>query len=120
MSWRFWRRIPLLPFVTLNVSKRSLSISIGKRGFHITLNRHGIRGTIGLTGSGLFFTKYRSYNAFGVKMSGGSLGQSAEDTRSGPSGGDQVDYDGDKKCYEAASDQKVISSVLSKPDRRRR
>lgn len=55
---RFYRRIPLIPgMLWLNVFKWGVSLSIGTQGFRITLGKSNLRGTIGLTGTGLFLTK---------------------------------------------------------------
>ena len=56
MPWRLWRRIKIAPGVTINVSKSGLSTSIGPRGAKVTLGRHRIRRTVGLPGTGLYFT----------------------------------------------------------------
>jgi hypothetical protein len=66
MSWRFRRRLRIIPGVTLNVGKRGISVSIGGRGAHVTYGRRGRRGTIGLPGTGLSYTAYESYRRTGV------------------------------------------------------
>lgn len=82
MYWRFWKRFKILPFTMLNVSKNGLSVSIGHRGFHLTFNRHGVRMTVGLPGTGLSAIGYRRYaqlrgsaavpdSALAEKLSGG-------------------------------------------------
>ena len=63
MSWRFRRRLRIIPGVTLNVGKRGISVSIGARGAHVTYGRRGRRGTIGLPGTGLSYTTFESYRA---------------------------------------------------------
>jgi Protein of unknown function (DUF4236) len=58
MGFRFQWRPRFGPF-RLNFSKRGLrSISIGRRGAHITVSEQGERETIGLPGSGLFWSNY--------------------------------------------------------------
>lgn len=57
MSFRFWRRVKICPGVTLNISKRGLSVSFGVRGAKITTGNRGTRATVGLPGTGLFFTE---------------------------------------------------------------
>lgn len=64
MYWKFWRRFKILPFTTLNVSKTGLSVSVGQRGFHLTFNRHGVRMTVSLPGTGLSAMEYRRYAQF--------------------------------------------------------
>ena len=59
--FRFFRRVRILPGVTLNVSKGGISTSFGVRGAHYTVNRRGTRATVGFPGSGLFYTDFRPY-----------------------------------------------------------
>ena len=56
MPFRFWRRIRLAPGVTLNLSKSTASLSLGPRGAKYTISPRGNRGTVGLPGTGLFYT----------------------------------------------------------------
>jgi len=56
MTVRFFKRIKLFPGVTLNLSKRGVSISTGIKGAHVTVNKKGVRETVGLPGTGLFST----------------------------------------------------------------
>jgi hypothetical protein len=58
MGWRFYRRFKILPGVTLNLSKKGASVSVGIRGAHLTAGRSGIRETIGLPGTGISYTKH--------------------------------------------------------------
>jgi len=57
MSFRFWRRVKILPGVTLNLSKTGGSLSLGPRGAKLTIGPHGKRTTVGIPGTGLFYTK---------------------------------------------------------------
>jgi len=43
MAVRFFKRIRLFPGVTLNLSKRGVSISTGIKGAHVTVNKKGVR-----------------------------------------------------------------------------
>lgn len=58
MGLRFWRRVRVLPGVTLNVTRNGpTSVSLGTRGAHWTVSRIGPpRATVGLPGTGLFYT----------------------------------------------------------------
>lgn len=56
MSFRFWRRIRLAPGVTLNLSKSTASLSLGPRGAKYTISPRGNRATVGIPGTGLFYT----------------------------------------------------------------
>ena len=46
MGFRFWRRMKILPGVTLNISKSGASLSFGVRGAKYTV---GPKGTSGLS-----------------------------------------------------------------------
>jgi hypothetical protein len=56
MVWRFFRRIRILPGLTVNLSKSGASASVGPRGAKYTAGPHGKRLTLGLPGTGLFYT----------------------------------------------------------------
>lgn len=56
MSFRFWRRIRIAPGVTVNLSKSTASLSFGPRGAKYTISPKGNRATVGLPGTGLFYT----------------------------------------------------------------
>jgi hypothetical protein len=53
---RFNRRIKLLPGVTLNLSKKGISTSLGPHGAKITVGHGKTRMTAGLPGTGLSHT----------------------------------------------------------------
>lgn len=63
MSFRFWQRIRLAPWLTLNLSKSSASLSIGPPGARYTIGPRGHRVTAGLPGSGLFYTVHTPHGA---------------------------------------------------------
>lgn len=56
MGWRFQKRIRLLPGVTLNLSRKGVSTSIGTRGARVTLGHGKRRTTVGIPGSGINHT----------------------------------------------------------------
>jgi hypothetical protein len=56
MPLRFYRRKRVLPGVRLNMRWSGPSFTFGLRGAHVTIGKHGVRRTIGIPGSGLFFT----------------------------------------------------------------
>jgi len=70
MSFRFWRRVKILPGVTLNLSKTGGSLSFGPRGAKLTIGPHGKRTTVGIPGTGLFYTK--TYGSKGKGKGGGT------------------------------------------------
>lgn len=57
MGFRFFRRISILPGVTLNLSKSGGSVSIGPRGAKFTIGSKGARVTAGIPGTGLSYTR---------------------------------------------------------------
>src|ERR1700680_4297906 len=56
MGFRLWRRIRVAPGITLNLSKSGLSTSIGHRGYHVTVGHGHIRNTVGIPGTGMYWT----------------------------------------------------------------
>ncbi len=63
MGWRFQKRIRLLPGVTLNLSRKGVSTSIGTRGARVTLGHGKRRTTVGIPGSGISHTSVVSTNS---------------------------------------------------------
>jgi len=55
-SWRLFRRKNVLPGVRVNLSKSGPSLSVGVRGAHVTLGRRGVTRTVGVPGTGIFYT----------------------------------------------------------------
>jgi hypothetical protein len=55
VGWRFHKRKRLLPGLTLNLGKRSASISAGPRGAKINAGTRGIGATLTLLGTGLAY-----------------------------------------------------------------
>lgn len=56
MGFRFWRRMRILPGVSVNLSKSGASLSFGTRGARFTFGPRGPRVTFGVPGTGLFYT----------------------------------------------------------------
>jgi len=69
-SFRFYRRVRILPGLTVNVSKSGPSLSVGIRGAHVTVGRRGVTRTVGLPGSGIFYTSRTGYHT-GVHSAAG-------------------------------------------------
>jgi hypothetical protein len=59
MPLRFQRRIRVSPGISLNLNKKSVSASFGRRGAHFTVGSQGRRTTVGLPGTGLYYTTYQ-------------------------------------------------------------
>ena len=57
MPFRFWRRVKIAPGVTLNLSRSGTSVSLGPRGAKTTIGHGRVRQTVGLPGTGLFYTR---------------------------------------------------------------
>ena len=58
MPIRFRRTIKIAPGVKLNLSKSGVSTTVGPKGVHFTFNKHGIRRSIGIPGTGLSEVDY--------------------------------------------------------------
>jgi hypothetical protein len=69
MSFRFYRRIRVLPGVRLNISKSGVSTSIGTRGARLTFGERGIQTTIGLPGTGASYTSRTARHGSPVRFS---------------------------------------------------
>lgn len=69
MSFRFFRRVKIAPGLTVNFSKGGASLSAGVRGARITMGKTGLRKTVGLPGSGLYYTEHKSWSK-GEKSNG--------------------------------------------------
>jgi hypothetical protein len=55
MGFRFYRRVRLLPGISVNLSRRGISTSIGVRGAHATIGHGKVRESIGIPGTGLSY-----------------------------------------------------------------
>ena len=59
-SFRFTKRIKILPGLTLNLNKQSVSLTTGVRGAHATINSKGYRTlSAGIPGTGLSYRDTR-------------------------------------------------------------
>lgn len=62
MGFRFRKSIKILPGVRINVSNKGVSsVSVGKRGATLNVGKKGVRGTVGIPGSGLSYSSYTPY-----------------------------------------------------------
>ena len=57
MAFRFLRRFKIAPGLTLNLSKSGVSFSMGVKGAKYTVGSRGQHISLGIPGSGLFFTR---------------------------------------------------------------
>ena len=77
MGLRFFRRIHIAPGIGLNVSKSGPSLTLGVRGAHVTLGPTAVTKTVGLPGSGIYYTSRSGYHSgmhSGVPHAGGGSG----------------------------------------------
>jgi hypothetical protein len=57
MSFRFQRRIKILPGLRLNVSKTGFSWTVGTRGASVTARDGKLTGNVGIPGTGLSYRR---------------------------------------------------------------
>ncbi len=58
MPLRVFKRVPLIPGLRANISKSGVSLSIGHRGAWYTIGPRGRRATLGLPGTGMYWTEH--------------------------------------------------------------
>ena len=63
MPYRLFRRVRIAPGVSLNLSKRGASVSLGGRGAHYTIGHGRRRTTVGVPGTGMSWTTYSHRHA---------------------------------------------------------
>jgi hypothetical protein len=61
--WRLFRRKTVLPGLRVNLSKSGPSFSVGVRGAHVTFGRRGVTRTVGIPGSGVFYTSRSGHHS---------------------------------------------------------
>jgi hypothetical protein len=72
---RFRRRFRLAPGVYANLGKGSASLSVGGRGHWVTTGTRGRRATVGIPGTGLWYTtRIHPRPAARAKAQGSSVG----------------------------------------------
>ncbi len=75
MGFRFFRRVSLGKGVRLNLSKSGPSLSFGGKGFWYTIGPGGRRTTVGLPGTGLYYTTVSRGKRFPGRKSQGPHAQ---------------------------------------------
>lgn len=53
---RLFRRVRIAPGIGINVTRSGPSLSLGVAGAHVTVGRNGIRKTVGVPGTGMYYT----------------------------------------------------------------
>jgi hypothetical protein len=62
-NFRFYRRVSIFPGLSVNVSKSGPSLTFGMRGAHVTVGGKGIRKTVGIPGTGIYYTSQSGYHS---------------------------------------------------------
>jgi hypothetical protein len=62
-NFRFYRRMHIFPGLSVNLSKSGPSLTVGMRGAHMTFGRSGITRTVGIPGTGIYYTSRRGYHS---------------------------------------------------------
>jgi hypothetical protein len=62
-SFRFYRRVNIFPGLSVNFSKSGPSLTVGMRGAHVTLGNRGITRTVGLPGTGIYYTSRSGFQS---------------------------------------------------------
>ncbi len=62
-NFRFYRRVHVFPGLSVNLSKSGPSLTMGVRGAHVTFGRTGIRKTVGIPGTGIYYTSQQGYHS---------------------------------------------------------
>lgn len=58
MGKRYRKSIKICKGVRMNLSKSGPSLSLGGRGCSVNINKHGVRNTVGIPGTGLSYSSY--------------------------------------------------------------
>jgi hypothetical protein len=79
---RLFRRVRIAPGISLNLSGSGPSVSFGVRGAHLTVGRSGVRQTVGIPGTGMFYTSRQGWHS-GVHSSPAVHGNQGTDAGAG-------------------------------------
>lgn len=80
MGFRFFKRMNVLPGVTLNLSKSGGSFSVGPQGARLTVGPQGARVSLGIPGSGMYYTTNFSLSKIGKLFGKGTEATEATET----------------------------------------
>ena len=61
-NFRFYRRLRILPGVSVNLSKSGPSLTMGVRGAHMTVGPRGVRRTVGIPRTGIYYTSQSGHH----------------------------------------------------------
>ena len=62
-NFRFYRRVNVFPGLSVNLSKSGPSLTVGMRGAHMTFGRRGVTRTVGIPGTGIYYTSRSGYHS---------------------------------------------------------
>ncbi|MBF6561414.1 MAG: DUF4236 domain-containing protein [Candidatus Binataceae bacterium] len=62
-NFRFYRRVNIFPGLAVNFSKSGPSLTLGMRGAHVTFGHRGVTRTVGLPGTGIYYTSRAGYHS---------------------------------------------------------
>lgn len=62
-NFRFYRRLHIFPGLSVNLSKSGPSLTVGMRGAHITFGHKGVTRTVGIPGTGMYYTSRKGYHS---------------------------------------------------------
>jgi hypothetical protein len=60
-TWRFRKRINIMPGVSINLSKTGVSTTLGVKGLHSNISKRGVRTTVSAPGTGLSYSHLEPY-----------------------------------------------------------
>lgn len=72
MALQFNRRFGLAPGLRLNLGKRGVSVSVGEKGAWLTAGTKGVRTSLGVPGTGVYWTEQARWPAR-VSPAGGAV-----------------------------------------------
>jgi Protein of unknown function (DUF4236) len=61
-SFRFYRRVHIFPGLSVNLSKSEPSVSVRVHSAHVTVGRRGIRKTLEIPGTAIYYTSRAGYH----------------------------------------------------------
>ena len=62
-NFRFYRRVHIFPGLSLNLSKSGPSLTMGIRGAHVTLGHGRVTRTVGIPGTGIYYTSRSGHHS---------------------------------------------------------
>ncbi|MGH7987572.1 MAG: DUF4236 domain-containing protein [Candidatus Acidiferrales bacterium] len=62
-NFRFYRRVHIFPGLSVNLSKSGPSLTVGMRGAHMTFGGRGVTRTVGIPGTGVYYTSRAGYHS---------------------------------------------------------